>query len=166
MRLTASVEPGSSGSPVLDEQGRVVGIVYAIEVATGLALAIPLDTLRTLVDRGGYQAIPACGSGVAAQTPYARASVSSSEVDLATTKQVQAATRHVNAGLELGVEHADDRRAAPATREHSSAQRRPRPRRRGGCSPGTGSRGRDRTARRARARASNITRPLGSDKWS
>jgi S1-C subfamily serine protease len=62
MRLTARVEPGSSGSPVLDDQGRVVGIVYAIELATGLALAIPLDTLRALVDRGGYQGIPSCGS--------------------------------------------------------------------------------------------------------
>jgi S1-C subfamily serine protease len=62
MRLTAQVEPGSSGSPVLDDRGRVVGIVYAIEVATGLALAIPVDTLRTLVDRGGYRAIPSCGS--------------------------------------------------------------------------------------------------------
>ena len=66
MRLTAHVEPGSSGSPVLDEQGRVVGIVYAIELATGLALAIPIDTLRTLVDRGGCQAIPSCGVGVGA----------------------------------------------------------------------------------------------------
>lgn len=62
MRLTARAEPGSSGSPVLDEQGRVVGIVYAIELATGFALAIPIDTLRTLVDRGGYRAIPSCGS--------------------------------------------------------------------------------------------------------
>jgi len=62
MRLTARVEPGSSGSPVLDDNGRVVGIVYAIELATGLALAIPIDTLRALVDRGGYEAIPSCGS--------------------------------------------------------------------------------------------------------
>jgi S1-C subfamily serine protease len=62
MRITANVEPGSSGSPVLDAQGRVVGIVYALEVATGLGLAIPLETLRTLVSRGGLQAIPACGS--------------------------------------------------------------------------------------------------------
>ena len=62
MRITAIVEPGSSGSPVLNAEGKVVGIVYAIELATGLGLAIPLDTVRTLVDRGGLQGIPACGS--------------------------------------------------------------------------------------------------------
>jgi S1-C subfamily serine protease len=62
MRLTANVEPGNSGGPVLDSRGRVVGIVYAIEIATGYGLAIPLDTLRTLVQAGGFQAVPACGS--------------------------------------------------------------------------------------------------------
>jgi S1-C subfamily serine protease len=62
MRLTAQIEPGSSGSPVLDDRGRVVGIVYAIELSTGLALAIPVGTLRALVDRGGYEPIPSCGS--------------------------------------------------------------------------------------------------------
>jgi len=62
MRVTANVEPGNSGGPVLDSQGRVVGIVYAIELATGYGLAIPLDTLRTLVQVGGFQAVPPCGS--------------------------------------------------------------------------------------------------------
>jgi len=62
MRLTASVEPGSSGSPVLNDRGQVVGIVYAYEVATGLALAIPPDTLRSLVAQGGYERLPSCGS--------------------------------------------------------------------------------------------------------
>lgn len=62
MRLTANVEPGNSGGPVLDAHGRVVGIVYAIELATGYGLAIPLDTLRTLVTAGGFQTVPPCGS--------------------------------------------------------------------------------------------------------
>jgi S1-C subfamily serine protease len=62
MRLTANVEPGNSGGPVLDRRGRVVGIVYAIELATGYGLAIPLDTLRTLTRAGGFQGVPACGS--------------------------------------------------------------------------------------------------------
>jgi S1-C subfamily serine protease len=62
MRLTANVEPGNSGGPVLDSRGRVVGIVYAIETATGYGLAIPLDTLHTLVQAGGFQAVPSCGS--------------------------------------------------------------------------------------------------------
>jgi S1-C subfamily serine protease len=63
MRLTAHVEPGSSGSPVLDQQGDVVGIVYALEVATGLGVAIPIDTLRHVVQHGGYEPLPSCGSG-------------------------------------------------------------------------------------------------------
>lgn len=62
MRLTGNVEPGNSGGPVLDAHGRVVGIVYAIELATGYGLAIPLDTLETLVATGGFQAVPPCGS--------------------------------------------------------------------------------------------------------
>jgi S1-C subfamily serine protease len=62
MRITAHVESGSSGSPVLDSDGKVVGIVYAYEVRTGLGLAIPIDTLRRLVDKGGYESLPACGA--------------------------------------------------------------------------------------------------------
>lgn len=62
MRLTANVQPGNSGGPVLDSKGRVVGIVYAIELATGYGLAIPLSTLRTLIRAGGVQAVPPCGS--------------------------------------------------------------------------------------------------------
>ena len=62
MRLTANVEPGNSGGPVLDRRGRVIGIVYAIEIATGYGLAIPPDTLRTLTRAGGFQDVPACGS--------------------------------------------------------------------------------------------------------
>jgi S1-C subfamily serine protease len=62
MRLTANVEPGNSGGPVLDNRGRVVGIVYAIELATGYGLAIPLDTLRLLARAGGFEPIPACGA--------------------------------------------------------------------------------------------------------
>jgi S1-C subfamily serine protease len=62
MRLTADVQPGNSGGPVLDTEGRVVGIVYAIELSTGYGLAIPLDTLRKLIQAGGFQTVPPCGS--------------------------------------------------------------------------------------------------------
>lgn len=61
LRLTAKVVPGNSGGPVLDAKGRVVAIVYAIETATGFGLAIPVDTMRRLVDAGGYTDVPACG---------------------------------------------------------------------------------------------------------
>jgi S1-C subfamily serine protease len=61
VRVTATVVPGNSGGPVLDAKGRVVAIVYAIETATGFGLAIPVDTMRRLVDAGGYTGVPACG---------------------------------------------------------------------------------------------------------
>lgn len=61
MRVTALVVPGSSGGPVLDRRGRVVGVIFAEEIATGLGLAIPIDTLEMLVRDGGLQDLPGCG---------------------------------------------------------------------------------------------------------
>jgi S1-C subfamily serine protease len=63
MRLTSHVEPGNSGGPVLDRRGKIAGVVYAYELGTGFGLAIPVDTLRRLVREGGYEPVPACGSG-------------------------------------------------------------------------------------------------------
>jgi S1-C subfamily serine protease len=63
MRLTSRVVPGNSGGPVLDRRGKIAGVVYAYELATGLGLAIPVDTLRRLVREGGYEPVPPCGSG-------------------------------------------------------------------------------------------------------
>jgi S1-C subfamily serine protease len=48
MRATAVVEQGNSGGPVLDEQGRLVGVVFAIEVATDYALVIPMEDISAL----------------------------------------------------------------------------------------------------------------------
>jgi S1-C subfamily serine protease len=62
MRLTARVQPGNSGGPVLDSKGKVVAVVYAIERATGYGLAIPVDTLRALIRDGGYETVPSCGA--------------------------------------------------------------------------------------------------------
>jgi S1-C subfamily serine protease len=62
VRITSRIRPGNSGGPLLDDQGRVVGIVYAIEIKTGLGLAIPVDTIRRLVRIGGFEAVPACGA--------------------------------------------------------------------------------------------------------
>jgi S1-C subfamily serine protease len=61
VRLTANVLPGNSGGPVLDRKGRIAAIVYAIEIASGFGLAIPVDTLRHLIDAGGFEDITACG---------------------------------------------------------------------------------------------------------
>jgi S1-C subfamily serine protease len=63
MRLTSRVEPGNSGGPVLNSRGKIAGVIYAIEIATGFALAIPVDTLRKLAREGGYEPVSPCGSG-------------------------------------------------------------------------------------------------------
>jgi len=61
LRLTTPIEPGNSGGPVLDSGGRVVAVIFATEIATGLALAIPVDTLVRLAEAGGFQSVPPCG---------------------------------------------------------------------------------------------------------
>jgi S1-C subfamily serine protease len=62
LRISSLVLPGNSGGPLLDRKGRIVGIVYAIEIATGFGLAIPIDTMRRLVSAGGFEELPPCGS--------------------------------------------------------------------------------------------------------
>jgi S1-C subfamily serine protease len=60
LRLTAKVQPGNSGGPLLDTRGRIVGVVFALEVKTGFGLAIPVDTLIDLARSGGLRDVPGC----------------------------------------------------------------------------------------------------------
>ncbi len=58
----AAVEPGSSGSAVLDSAGQVVGVVYA-KNASDQSFIVPVTTLRTLLeDDGSFVDAPACSS--------------------------------------------------------------------------------------------------------
>ena len=56
----AQVEPGSSGSAVLDSEGRVVGVVYA-KNAADQSYIVPVSTLRDLLsDDAAFSPVPAC----------------------------------------------------------------------------------------------------------
>jgi S1-C subfamily serine protease len=56
----AEVEPGSSGSAVLDAQGRVVGVVYA-KNSLNQSFIVPVSTLRTMLDdTGAFVDAPSC----------------------------------------------------------------------------------------------------------
>lgn len=49
LRARVRIEHGNSGGPVLDSHGRLVGIVFAKETATGDALIIPVEDVSSLV---------------------------------------------------------------------------------------------------------------------
>jgi S1-C subfamily serine protease len=56
----APVEPGSSGSAVLDTEGRVVGVVYA-KNSTGQSFVVPVSTLKQmLADDSSFTATTSC----------------------------------------------------------------------------------------------------------
>ena len=52
LKVTTPVRPGNSGGPVVDRHGKVVGVIYATEIATEDTLVIPID------DVFGPQAVP------------------------------------------------------------------------------------------------------------
>lgn len=47
LRISAEVEPGSSGGPLVTPDGAVVGVVFAVEIASGHGLALNIDELST-----------------------------------------------------------------------------------------------------------------------
>jgi S1-C subfamily serine protease len=58
LRIDATVQHGNSGGPLLDDAGQVVGVVYAIEKATGYGLAIPVSALRSFIDDDSPRSTP------------------------------------------------------------------------------------------------------------
>lgn len=60
--IEASVDvlPGTSGGPLLDTKGRLVGIVRAIDLENGSALGIPKDAVEKLLRGEGTFAGQPC----------------------------------------------------------------------------------------------------------
>ncbi len=53
IQLDASVNPGNSGGPVVDEQGRVVGVIVRGIPGSGINFAIPVSHVKTFLSRPG-----------------------------------------------------------------------------------------------------------------
>lgn len=54
IRMSNEIRPGNSGGPLLDDAGRVVGVVFAIDRQSGNGLAVPIDALEHTVRRAGF----------------------------------------------------------------------------------------------------------------
>ncbi len=101
LQTDAAISPGNSGGPVLDEHGRLVGIVQAKLVAPGIdniAFVIPAATVRSFLDRpdsvgwsrvpsaelyeNGLEAIAANRNGEAARLLTAAAALHADDIEL------------------------------------------------------------------------------------
>lgn len=60
MRADLDIQPGNSGGPALDDEDRVVGVVYAIERSTKKALIVPVTTLTSLLERDDLEPVEPC----------------------------------------------------------------------------------------------------------
>jgi S1-C subfamily serine protease len=67
MEVSAPVKHGNSGGPLLDSQGRLVGVVFAAQLGTtytassGITYALPLNSIDALLQQGGGVAVQPCG---------------------------------------------------------------------------------------------------------
>lgn len=71
LRFSPEPQPGQSGSPLLDDHGRLVGLAYAEDTAGGQGLAFPVSTIKVALERFGSDGILAPAPGEPAEV-YAR----------------------------------------------------------------------------------------------
>ena len=60
MEISNAIEPGNSGSPLLNAAGEVVGVAFAISKLDGAGLAIPVSTLRSFLSDSGTNTSGQC----------------------------------------------------------------------------------------------------------
>lgn len=61
IRSEVEIHPGNSGGPAINERNEVIGVVYAIEVATEKSLIVPVDTLQRLLQNDdGVELVEGC----------------------------------------------------------------------------------------------------------
>lgn len=60
LRLTSALRHGEPGGPVVDARGRIVGVAFTTDPRTGLAVAAPTATLRSLVAGRALEVLAPC----------------------------------------------------------------------------------------------------------
>jgi S1-C subfamily serine protease len=60
IRVDAEVRPGNSGGPLIDAEGRVIGVIFALSGPGGDGLAVPVDVLVARLDRQGFTPPTGC----------------------------------------------------------------------------------------------------------
>jgi serine protease DegQ len=60
LRLTSALRHDEPGGPVLDPRGRIVAVAFDVDPGTGLAVAVPIRTLRSLVAARALEALEPC----------------------------------------------------------------------------------------------------------
>ncbi len=60
LRLTSELGHDEAGGPVVDAKGRVVALAFTSDPRTGLAVAVPVATLRALVAKRSLEPLPRC----------------------------------------------------------------------------------------------------------
>tara|TARA_R100000789_G_scaffold98855_1_gene103685 strand:- start:4240 stop:6720 length:2481 start_codon:yes stop_codon:yes gene_type:complete len=55
IQIDANVNPGNSGGPVLDEDGKVIGVVVSAVLGAGVSFAIPVHVVKMFLSEPGIQ---------------------------------------------------------------------------------------------------------------
>jgi S1-C subfamily serine protease len=60
IRVDAEVRQGNSGGPLIDMDGQVIGVIFALTAQDGDGLAVPIDALLERIDQRGFTPPTGC----------------------------------------------------------------------------------------------------------